>query len=168
MVKPYRHGRYGTNSMLKFTDYDIVFQEIPDETTLAINLSLCPCHCTDCHSSHLALDIGEELTTTALDSLLQRYSSAITCVSLMGGDNDPQAVAEMALYIHRKGLRSAWYSGRPTLPDGFNPDYFDYVKIGPFIPEYGGLDHPTTNQRLFHISNGKFIDITSKMFKSIR
>ena len=29
--------------MLKYVDTDIVFQEFPDEVTLAINLSNCPC-----------------------------------------------------------------------------------------------------------------------------
>ena len=28
--------------MLKYVNHDIVFQEFPDEVTLAINLSLCP------------------------------------------------------------------------------------------------------------------------------
>ena len=30
------------HDMLKYTNHDIVFQEFPDEVTLAINLSLCP------------------------------------------------------------------------------------------------------------------------------
>ena len=48
--------------MLKYVNYDIVFQEFPDEVTLAINLSLCPNGCPGCHSAYLKDDIGEELT----------------------------------------------------------------------------------------------------------
>ena len=48
--------------MLKYVNYDIVFQEFPDEVTLAINLSLCPNGCPGCHSAYLKEDIGEELT----------------------------------------------------------------------------------------------------------
>lgn len=31
--------------MLKYVNCGIVFQEIPDEVTLSINISNCPCHC---------------------------------------------------------------------------------------------------------------------------
>ena len=33
--------------MLKYANYDIVFQEVPDEVTLAINISNCPNHISE-------------------------------------------------------------------------------------------------------------------------
>jgi len=39
--------------MLKYTTAQVVFSEIPDEITLAINLSNCPIHCPNCHSKEL-------------------------------------------------------------------------------------------------------------------
>ncbi len=72
--------------MLKYTDYDIVFQEIPDEVTLAVNLSGCPHRCKGgCHSPHLQQDIGEELNEEAISRLLQLYEHSITCICFMGG-----------------------------------------------------------------------------------
>ena len=71
--------------MLKFAGYDIVFQEIPDEVTLAISISGCPNRCPGCHSPQLREDIGEPLTEETLTALLERYRGAITCVCLMGG-----------------------------------------------------------------------------------
>lgn len=59
--------------MLKYAGYDIVFQEIPDEVTLALNLSGCPNGCPGCHSPHLQRDEGEALTPGALERLLERY-----------------------------------------------------------------------------------------------
>ena len=59
--------------MLKYTDYDIVFQEIPDEVTLAINLSNCPNRCKGCHSPYLQQNVGEALTEENLSVLLQKY-----------------------------------------------------------------------------------------------
>ena len=141
--------------MLKYTDYDIVFQEIPDETTLAINLSLCPNRCPGCHSPQLWEDIGDELNETAIDMLLHKYGSAVTCISLMGGDNDIASVDRLALYIREKGYKSAWYSGRQNLPSDFPIEDFDYIKLGPYIQELGGLDKKTTNQRLYMILNGE-------------
>ena len=152
--------------MLKYTDYDIVFQEIPDETTLAINLSLCPNHCVGCHSMQLWEDIGEELTEEVIDYLLTRYGNAITCISLMGGDNDYASVERLARYIRQKGKKAAWYSGKYALPTTFSTDSFDYVKIGPYIEAKGPLNKPTTNQRLYKITNQELTDITFKFWKN--
>lgn len=149
--------------MLKYADYDIVFQEIPDETTLALNLSLCPNHCEGCHSPQLADDIGDELTEAVIDKLLERYGSAVTCISLMGGDNDPAAVDKMAVYIRNRGKKAAWYSGKESLPADFEPHHFDYVKTGPYIACFGGLKSATTNQRLYKIEDGQLTDITYRM-----
>ena len=75
--------------MLRYVDYDIVFQEIPDEVTLAINLSNCPNRCKGCHSPHLLENVGESLTEESLGHLLQKYGKAVTCVCFMGGDAEP-------------------------------------------------------------------------------
>jgi len=81
--------------MLKYVGYDIVFREIPDETTLAINISNCPCHCPGCHSSYLAEDIGEPLTITRIEKLINE-NKGITAICFMGGDNDPKLINHYA------------------------------------------------------------------------
>lgn len=75
--------------MLKYTDTKVCFQEIPDEITLCINLSRCPCHCKNCHSSYLAEDIGDVLTITRIEKLI-KANKGITAICFMGGDNDPK------------------------------------------------------------------------------
>ena len=52
--------------MLRYYNFDIVFAEIPEEVTLAINITNCPNRCVGCHSPHLQQDIGENLTTEEL------------------------------------------------------------------------------------------------------
>lgn len=79
--------------MLKYVDSDIVFQEIPDEVTLAVNISNCPFRCSGCHSMHLWKDIGEPLTVDVIDGFINKYGGAITCVCFMGGDAEPDGVA---------------------------------------------------------------------------
>ena len=145
--------------MLKVASFDIVFQEIPGEVTLALNLSGCPCHCPGCHSPHLAEDIGELLTEELLDALINQYKGLITCVAFMGGDAEPTEVLRLAAHI--KELKTAWYSGRTHMPE----DGFDYVKIGPYIEELGGLKSPTTNQRLYKRVDDEWQDITSVFWK---
>ena len=143
--------------MLKYAGYDIVCQEIPDEITLALNLSLCPNNCPGCHSAYLASDIGEELTPAFLHSLVASYASAITCVALMGGDNDPQAVETLLRSVKEAfpTLRTGWYSGKNTLPPHWQSTTIDYIKIGAYKADHGPLSSPHTNQRFYRINNGQ-------------
>ncbi len=155
--------------MLKYVGYDIVFREIPDEVTLAINLSLCPNRCKGCHSACLRGDIGDVLDEEALNGMLGKYEGEVTCVSFMGGDGDPQRVAQLARHVKRRygaEMATAWYSGNESFPEGFDQEAFDYVKIGPYIPEFGPLDKRTTNQRLYRMkADGSREDITSRFWE---
>ncbi len=148
--------------MLKVASFDIVFQEIPGEVTLALNLSNCPCHCPGCHSQHLAQDIGEPLNEELMDGLIARYGSMITCVAFMGGDADPEDVAKWAHYV--RPLKTAWYSGRMNMPQ--DEKAFDYVKLGPYIESLGGLKSPDTNQRFYKREEDTWNDITSVFQKN--
>ena len=154
--------------MIKYNNHDIVFQEFPDEVTLAINLSLCPNGCPGCHSAYLQGDIGEELTPERLLGIIEDFIGEITCVGFMGGDNDPAEIVHLVHVVKdRYGdrLHTGWYSGRQQLPAGFTPDGFDYVKVGPYVKALGPLNSTTTNQRLYRIENGEFVDITSRFWK---
>ena len=154
--------------MLKYVNHDIVFQEFPDEVTLAVNLSCCPNGCPGCHSAYLQGNVGEELTEERLLALIDNYIGEVTCVGLMGGDNDPAAVGRLCHAVKAAfdgRMKTGWYSGRPALPDNFSPESFDYVKLGPWRTEAGPLKERTTNQRLYRIAaNGTPEDITSRFW----
>lgn len=150
--------------MLRYTDYDIVFQEIPGEVTLAVNLSNCPNRCKGCHSPYLMEDVGDFLTEERLAVLLQKYGSAVTCFCFMGGDAEPFEVQRLAEYLSKQlctSLKVGWYSGKAQLPEGFDTSCFRYIKLGPYIEQLGGLKSENTNQRLYRIEDGKMEDITS-------
>lgn len=154
--------------MLKYVNTDIVFQEIPDEVTLAVNISNCPCRCPGCHSAYLWQDIGLPLTGDVMDTLMRRYGDGITCVCFMGGDGDPDGVASLSRYMHEKypGIKLGWYSGRTETKRHTAASLFDYVKSGPYKEALGGLKSKTTNQRLYkRDGNGQFVDITSRFWK---
>lgn len=154
--------------MLKYVNTGIVFQEIPDEMTLAINISNCPCHCPGCHSSYLWQDIGTPLTPLSLEALLGEYGDTITCVCFMGGDAEPQGVDMLARYVHKSHpeLRVGWYSGRQIVPSAIKKEDFDYIKVGPYIRHLGCLKERTTNQRLYkRVSGDDFEDITQRFWK---
>ena len=143
--------------MLKYVNTDIVFQEIPDEVTLAVNISNCPCRCPGCHSTYLWQDIGQPLTGDVMDRFMQKYGDGITCV-----------VASLSRYMHEKypGIKLGWYSGRTETKRHTAASLFDYVKSGPYKEALGGLKSKTTNQRLYkRDGDGQFVDITSRFWK---
>lgn len=135
--------------MIKYLETLITFAEIPDEITLCINITNCPCNCNGCHSSYLSKDIGEELNNDVLDKLISD-NSGISCIAFMGGDSSPKEINDLAKYVKDKyPISVAWYSGRQELSKDINLDNFDYIKLGPYIRELGPLTSKTTNQRLY-------------------
>jgi anaerobic ribonucleoside-triphosphate reductase activating protein len=151
--------------MLRYYNYDIVFQEVPGEVTLAVNLSNCPNACRGCHSAHLQEDVGAVLDETVLSEWLARYGSAITCLCFMGGDADPQRVAALAAFLREQTkypLKIAWYSGKNTLPDPAPVACFDFIKLGAYREDLGGLSSPATNQRFYRMRQGEMIDETAQ------
>lgn len=156
--------------MLKYYNYDIVFQEIPDEVTLAVNITNCPNRCNGCHSPHLQEDIGEELNEARIIALIDKYSSAITCFCFMGGDAEPLEINRLASFVQVQypEQKTAWYSGRARLPDGFDVKSFHYIKLGSYNEKLGSLKSETSNQQLFKIQqDGEMKDI-SGLFKTGR
>lgn len=152
--------------MLKYVDAKITFAEVPDEITLCINISNCPCHCKGCHSPYLAEDIGNILDNKVITTLIG-VNKGISCVSIMGGDSDVDSVNRLAKYIKFKwnNLKVAWYSGRQELSKDIELSNFDFIKLGPYKEEFGPLNSKTTNQRFYKVSDGELVDITSKFRK---
>ncbi|MDR2882377.1 MAG: 4Fe-4S cluster-binding domain-containing protein [Alistipes sp.] len=156
--------------MALLASYDIVFQEVPGEVTLALNLSGCPNRCPGCHSPHLREAAGEPLDEELLDGLLARYGGSVTCVAFMGGDGEPAVVGRLAARVKATGLKTAWYSGRENLSPEVCLDNLDYVKIGPYDPARGGLSTPGTNQRFYRVEgpagDRRMVDATALFLRN--
>lgn len=147
--------------MLKYVDTKVTFLEIPDEITLCINISNCPCHCKGCHSSYLAEDIGEKLTLDKIYDLIDN-NEGITCICFMGGDSSPKEIDMFARCIKDLyDIKVAWYSGKQELSKDINLEFFDFIKLGPYKEEFGPLNSRTTNQRMYKIVLDHYDDGTS-------
>lgn len=152
---------------MKYTGFEIVFQEVPDEVTLAFSISNCPHRCINCHSAYLRDDIGIELTQSGITKLLDKYSGEVSCVCFMGGDANKDDLFNMASFVKQIGLRTAWYSGDNSINDDRFLSVFDYIKVGEYIEKLGGLKQETTNQRLYKITDMQLKDITYKFWRHI-
>ena len=146
------------NGKLKYANTQVVFPEVPNEISLAINITGCTIHCKGCHSQWLWSNKGKELTKYELTSLIEK-NKGITTVLFMGGDNFIEQLTERARNIkyHYPNLKVAWYSGRDNLEDSRSSrikelmTFLDYIKVGPYIKQLGGLDNPNTNQKFYRI-----------------
>ena len=152
--------------MLKYVDTKVTFAEVPNEISLCINISNCPCNCKNCHSSYLAEDIGNELNGNSIKELINN-NKGITCICFMGGDSNPLEIDALAHFIKIYfPIKVAWYSGRQELSKDINLNNFNFIKLGPYIEDLGPLNSKTTNQRFYKIEEGKLVDITNLFWKN--
>ena len=134
---------------LKYLGYSIVFQEVPNEVTLAINISGCPHRCEGCHSKYLWEYEGSFILDD-LVSLIDKYKGLVTCVCFMGGDQNQAELMQLAHIVDSYGLNVALYSGLPSkLSLCDTAQCFDYIKVGAYDSSLGGLASKTTNQRMY-------------------
>lgn len=145
---------------MKYVDHGIYFREFPDEIAYCFNISGCPNKCPECHSKYLWEDIGTPLT---IENIKSNIDDNIDFIGLMGGDQDPNYISELAANLKNLGYKVGWYSGKDKILVDINN--FDYIKTGPYIAKFGSLDKLTTNQRYYKIVDGKLIDQTYKFWK---
>lgn len=153
---------------LKYLGYSIVFQEVPDEVTLAINISGCPHKCEGCHSKYLWAYEGNYISDD-LDGLIEKYKGLITCVCFMGGDQNQIELLELLKIVQKHKLKTALYTGYDFMSNlsiriAAN---LNYCKLGHYDDSLGGLDKPTTNQKMlkWNYSTMQWDNITYKFQK---
>ena len=130
-----------------------VFSEVPGEITLALSISNCQIKCKGCNQKELWEDIGSILDSSVLKTLLQRHRG-ITCVLFMGsGNKEYQVLNSLAMEAHKNGLKVAVYLGEDNIPEELDKSYFDYIKIGHWDTSKGGLDSPSTNQKMYFLEH---------------
>lgn len=137
----------------------VVFEEIPDKITLAVNITNCQNNCKGCHSVFLKNNIGEELNESEIDELMTK-NNGVNCFLFLGEGNDKKTLLKLSEYVKTKyHIDTAIYSGRDEIEKDIY-DYFDFVKIGSYKKELGGLNKKETNQHLYYHMN----DITYKFW----
>lgn len=152
---------------LKYLGYAIVCEEVPDEISLAFNISGCVYKCEGCHSKYLWNYDGRYLSEDFID-ILDKYNGLITCVCFLGGDQNMDELTKLCKVIKQRNLKTCIYSGADStlLFDNLIRDnLLDYLKVGRYILELGGLNSTNTNQIMYKNNNGELEDITFKFNK---
>jgi anaerobic ribonucleoside-triphosphate reductase activating protein len=126
--------------------------------TVEIYVSGCTNYCTDCHNEELwDFNYGEKLNIEKLLNYLLERQDLFDCISILGGDllcqDESDAVNLMwNLHFYFKGKKEFWlFTGKDSFPEWCN-NYFDYIKLGKYIPELTTAGFPSSsNQQLIKI-----------------
>ena len=96
----------------------------------------------------------------------------------MGGDGDIKDICRILFYIKYNfpNYKLCWYSGKNynfiVKKTTFSKiiSKLDYIKTGPYIKKFGGLDNPNTNQRFYKIEKkdnvSLLFDITKVFYEN--
>lgn len=137
------------DNRLKYLYSEVTLQEVPDEIALTLSVTGCPRQCKNCHSPELRKNKGSYLLYDL--KYLIVLNPEITCVCFMGGDHNKIELQRCASLCKRHGIKTCLYSGsddkRRLIRDYRR--YFDYIKVGSYKEELGGIDKPTSNQRMY-------------------
>ncbi|MDG6447852.1 anaerobic ribonucleoside-triphosphate reductase activating protein [Glaesserella parasuis] len=145
---------------IRFISEQIVWQEVPNETSLAFLISGCPLGCKGCHSiESWKLGSGQFLSEIYLQQRLAQYQGLISCVLFMGGEWLPELLLQRLQLVRQSGLKTCLYTGLELeqLPQEILA-VLDYVKTGRWIAELGGLNCITTNQRFISLQTGEVLN----------
>lgn len=142
--------------MLRFSDSQIVFEEVRDEISLSYSISGCPLRCKGCHSSFTwDAKYGELLTKEKLISDLNN-NPHISCVLFYGGEWNTPYLMELIDTIKARSLKVCLYTGLEyNQVSKWLLDRLDYIKVGEYIEALGGLSSPNTNQRFIKLNKGE-------------
>ncbi len=139
---------------LRFDSHNIVFQEVPNETSLLFSITGCPHRCKGCHSYELWNSAnGSPLTSEIYIELLTKYDGLITCVCFFGGEWHQNKLTEMLKTARTAGLKTCLYTGSNVVAAEIY-EQLDYLKTGKWNARKGGLNTPTTNQKMICTKSG--------------
>lgn len=140
---------------MRYACHTVGTLEVPGELSLIYTITGCPLRCRGCHSADLRSPVaGRPLEKAGFVAELQRYQGLATCVCFLGGEWEPDELIERLREAHAWGYKTCLYTGRGMVDDEIAAE-LDYVKLGPFVPELGGLDTPGTNQRFLDLRTGR-------------
>jgi len=134
--------------MLYYSYPQVVLQEVPDEISLALSISGCKLNCKGCHSKETREStFGTPLSLSELQRLIDK-NKHISCVLFYGGEWEVEELVSLITMVKDNRLKVCLYTGLDFEEvDNRIVVLLDYIKVGRYIEELGGLSSPTTNQK---------------------
>lgn len=142
---------------MKYLFSDILFQEVPNEVSLAFFITGCPLRCQGCHSAELRnKNLGNDLTDYDFRSIVNKYKNYATCILFMGGEWYENELLNKLSIIKEEypNLKTCLYTGQKDVSNEIK-QLLTYLKTGEYDEKLGGLDKETTNQIFINIQTSE-------------
>ena len=140
---------------MKYSDIQILLQEVPGEISICFTITGCQLHCKGCHSSHLwSSSNGHCLSDEQYNSILTKYQDYASCVLFMGGEWYTTELVEKLKSAKEMGYETCLYSGEDNLSEDILKE-LTWAKTGPWKEEFGGLESKFTNQIFKEVKTNK-------------
>jgi len=147
---------------MKFVQETVVFSEIPNEIALCYSISGCGGFCSGCHSQELWKEdeTHKNLSTALLINKLNTYKGMITSICFLGGEWHLKEMVDLLKISKKYNLKTCLYTSRNNLEDIEMEllALLDFVKIGEYKKELGGLNSLNTNQRFLNVKTGECLN----------
>ena len=140
---------------MRFLREEIVFQEVPNETSLLFHITNCPHNCNNCHARSInKADVGQKLTDQLFTDIILKYRNLVTCILFWGGEWEEDQLFSKLKIAQDHYFKTCLYSGQITISEQLR-SRLNYVKLGPYIPHLGGLESSKTNQVFINLDTGE-------------
>lgn len=139
--------------MLNYLKKSVCFQEVPNEISLTFSIAGCPRHCFNCSWKSIEKqEQAKPLTNSVYSRFLNKYKGLASCVLFLGGDWETQDLITKLKMAKEKGYKTCLYTGcEMNLVHEDIKNNLDFIKVGPYVEELGGLNSPKTNQRFIDL-----------------
>jgi len=129
----------------------VVFQEVPNEVSLAFLITGCPFACDGCHSQDSwSASAGFSLDHQTFSYYLSQYTGLITCVVFFGGEWQSKTLIKHLQFAQKLGLKTCLYTGADKISESII-QHLDFLKTGRWDKYRGGLNRKNTNQKFINV-----------------
>lgn len=157
--------------MIYYSSTAISFREVPNEIARCFSISECGLRCSEWPIPGPQGTCGEPLTPEVMDKLIGDDAlDGVNVYAFLGEGDDREALRELLATAHDYGMLTCLYTSSDNISDFEDLMHLlDYIKIGHYDSELGGLDKETTNQRYYiNISldeEGYELNVLTYMFR---
>jgi len=154
------HIVFGDVMSVQFNAFppQVLFQEVPDEVSLAFTVTGCPLKCRGCHSKDTWNPrVGTPLSDSVFTHYLNQYGDFVTCILFFGGEWNAPALQNKLLLAQQSGFKTCLYTGLDTVPPALKK-YLSFLKTGKWVEQKGGLQNLNTNQRFLDLASNNLLN----------
>lgn len=143
---------------MKYSDIQIVLQEVPNEISICFTITGCQLRCDGCHSPYLwKKENGNDLTKELFISTLKQYQGFASCILFMGGEWYENTLIDFLKVAQKMNYKTCLYTGLDDVNDNIK-QHLTWLKTGQWKNELGGLDSLNTNQKFIEIKTNKILN----------